>query len=627
MEDIVSAEIVIDGKDYPQHEIESISIQQQYNEHHTFQMRFHHASFDAFGAESINDSKSHLGKSITISFKGVSHMTGAETDYGVPFKGIITDFSIDNSTSDYAVSVISGYSPTILLDSGETNNSFLDAGLTKVVKDVSADVASNDLKIKVNPTKKSNIPYITQYRESNFAFIRRLAAEYGEDFFYDGSELNFGKPSGSKTYTFGVGVDLISFSFRSHVAPLSFKQNGYLSKEAKQLSKPSKSAQVAGLEAVGKHAVSISEQLFKAEATILSRRKFKEEKELEEAIKIDKSIRASGLVSVHGSVNQPMKLGAEVTINSPGAGGTVDVGKFTVTGLTHTMTGGLYVAEFEGIPSSITVMPNPYFKKPSAESQIGVVTDNEDPDKLGKVKVKMLWQADNQTTPFIRVLTPHGGTYGDNKKTRGSFFTPEIDDYVILGFTQNDPDRPFVLGTLQNGKAIDSAPNKNNSIKSISTRSGNIITFTDKEDAKEQEINIQTDPTNYISINLKNTDGTIKIYSSKAIEVNSGETIVVKAAKSIEMQGDKTVTVKSEKITIEASDSITMKANSKIDMSAADVKIEASNSFAVKANATAKIESVQTEIAGSASAKVKGAMLDLEGSAMANLKAALVKIN
>lgn len=614
----ISVDIVINGTSITP--FSQLSIRQLYNDHHYFELHFNHDVIETFGAVTFDKGKAYLGKPITINFNKLDKSAS-----DVSFKGIVTDIRFANHLSTLGDIIFSGYSPTILLEGGETNNSFLDAALTKVVKDITGTVASNDLSVKINPTKKSNIPYITQYRESNFAFIRRLAAEYGEDFFYDGNDLYFGKPTGGTTVKLQYPNDITDLNIRAHVAPVSFKQTSYLSKEAKPVFKPSKAQQVAGLDALGQHALTVSDQLFKSEMHVLTRRKFKDEKELEEAVKIDKSVRSADLVVLQGVSDSPeLKLGATLQVTAREA----DYGKYTVTSITHRTDGsGNYQNEFEAIPSSVTVMPNPYFKKPVAEPQIAVVTDNTDPDNLGKIKVKLLWQEDNQTTPFIRVLTPHGGTYTDGKKTRGNFFTPEVDDFVIVGFTQNDPDRPFVMGSLQNGKAIDSAPNKDNSIKSISTRSGNVITFTDKENAKEQEINIQTDPTNYISIHLKNSDGTIKIFSSKAIEVNSGETIVVKAAKSIEMQGDKTVTVKSEKISIEATDSITLKANSKIDISAADVKIEASNSFTAKATTSVKIEGMQTEVAGSMSTKIKGAMLDLEGSAMANLKAALVKIN
>lgn len=614
----ISVEITINGKKIVP--FSHLSIQQQFNEHHTFELRFNHDVVEANGALTLDKSKDYLGKPISIALNDFN-----KTKTENLFKGIVTDIRISNNMNSPGDVIFSGYSPTILLENGETNASHLERTLTQVAKDTATLVPSNDLAFTVNPVKKSPIPYIVQYRESGFAFIRRLAAEYGEHFFYDGSTLNFGKPSQAAELALQFPNDISDLSLRVKVAPVTFEQVGYLSKDDKKLLNASSSAQVAGLDALGKHALSTSEQIFKAKAGGLSKRKFKDAKELDESVKIAKSASAGGMVVLEASTDSPMvKLGATVHVTAE----KTDYGKFTVFAVHHHTDGfGNYHNEFEGVPSTIAVMPNQYFDKPVAEPQMAVVTDNKDPDNLGKIKVKMLWQKDAATTPFIRVMSPHGGTYGDGKKTRGSFFTPEVDDYVIVGFTQNDPDRPFVMGSIHNGKAIDSAPNSKNHIKSISTRSGNIINFFDKDDDKEREIRIQTDDTNYISINLKNSDGTIKIYSSKAIEVNSKETIVVKAGKSIEMQGDKTVTIKSEKISIEATDSVTIKANQKVEIKATDIIIDGSKSFAAKGGATVKIEGAQTEVSGSVTAKIKGAMLDLEGSAMANLKAALVKIN
>jgi hypothetical protein len=172
---------------------------------------------------------------------------------------------------------------------------------------------------------------------------------------------------------------------------------------------------------------------------------------------------------------------------------------------------------------------------------------------------------------------------------------------------------------VPHGKAIDSTPNSDNHIKTIRTRTGSTIYFHDKEDSKEQEIRIETDKGNYVSVLVKDNDGSIKIFSSKEIEVNSKEAITV--------QSGKTINVKSEKITVEATDSITIQANKKVEIKGAEVLVEGSNTFSAKGGTSAKMESAQTEVKGSASAKVSGATLDLEGSAMANLKAALVKIN
>jgi uncharacterized protein involved in type VI secretion and phage assembly len=616
----INVEILINGKEIKP--FTSLSLRQAFNEHHYFELRFNHDVIEKSGAQTIDKSKDFLGKPISITFNDLK-----KSKPGNVFKGIVTDVHFSNSISSSGDIVFSGYSPSILLDAGEANSSHLARTLNQVIKSVSEHVAANDLNIKINPAKKSAIPYIVQYRESNFDFIRRLAAEYGEHFFYDGSALNFGKPAQASEITLKYPEDISDLSLRLRVAPVGTEQISYLSKDDRKIQKVSNGAQVTGLDTLGKHALSASERIFSGAGTTLSRRKFLDEKELEESVKIAKSTAAAGLTILTATSDTPyIKPGTTVHVTAK----DTDYGKFSVLAVHHHTDGlGNYHNEFEGLPSSVAVMPSRYYEKPIAEPQIGKVTDIKDPDKLGKVKVQLLWQKDPATTPYIRVLTPHGGTYGDGKKTRGHFFTPEVGDFVVVGFTQNDPDRPFVMGALPHGKSIDAAASTDkNEIKSISTRSGNIISFIDKDSAKEREIRIQTDDTNYISINLKDKDGTIKIYSSKAIEVNSKETIVVKSGKSIDVQGDKTINVKSEKITIEATDTISIKANKKVEIQATDVSIQGSNGFEAKGGATAKVEGAQLELSGSAKTAVKGgAQLELQGGAMASLKAGIVQIN
>ncbi len=611
----ISVEITANGK--PLSPFSALSLRQQINGHHYFEIRMNHDVLETLGTLHLDQSKNLLGKPLNIAFNNLSK-TGTENT----FKGIVTDIRISNSLHSPGDLIVSGYSTTILLENGETNASYLNVPLSQIVSKTAA--GASGLTVKANPAKKSSLPYVVQYRESNFAFLRRLAAEYGEHFYYDGIALAFGKPSGAPTVELKYPNDISNLSLQMRLAPVTFEQLSHLSKEDKVVNASSGSEEVSGLDAYGKFALSASASAFSVKSSTLSKRKFLDQKEMNEAVKTAKSTRAADLVVLQATTDAPsVKVGATIHVTALDK----DYGKFLVTSVHHHTDGmGNYHNEVEGVPAMLAVLPNPHYHKPIAEAQIGIVADNKDPDNRGRVKVKLHWQKDNQTTPFVRVLTPNGGSNG-KKITRGHFFTPEVGDHVMVGFAQNDPDRPFVIGALQHGKAINSSPNNDNHYKSISTRSGNLIHFLDKDKEKEQEIHIETTDKNFITINVKNGDGTIKIFSSKAIEVNSKETIVVKSGKSIDVQGDKTIHVKSENITIEATDSIVMKANKKIEMKAMDVQIEGSKGFEAKGGANAKLEGAQTEVSGSVSAKVKGAMLDLEGSAMANLKAAIVKIN
>ena len=111
-----------------------------------------------------------------------------------------------------------------------------------------------------------------------------------------------------------------------------------------------------------------------------------------------------------------------------------------------------------------------------AEPAIAIVTDNKDPSKLGRVKLKIPVLSDDDTTFWVPVAMHGAG------KNRGWFFIPEVNDEVLVVFEHGDANRPIVLGALWNGK--DKPPDKNpggNPRRVIKSRQGNKITFDDDQ--------------------------------------------------------------------------------------------------------------------------------------------------
>jgi uncharacterized protein involved in type VI secretion and phage assembly len=108
------------------------------------------------------------------------------------------------------------------------------------------------------------------------------------------------------------------------------------------------------------------------------------------------------------------------------------------------------------------------------EAVIGIVTDNKDPSKLGRVKVKFPVLSDQDTSWWSPIVMLGAG------KNRGWFFIPEKDDEVLCIFEHGDLTRPLVIGALWNGK--DKPADKNdgkNERRVIKSRQGNKITFDD----------------------------------------------------------------------------------------------------------------------------------------------------
>jgi uncharacterized protein involved in type VI secretion and phage assembly len=77
---------------------------------------------------------------------------------------------------------------------------------------------------------------------------------------------------------------------------------------------------------------------------------------------------------------------------------------------------------------------------------VAIVTANDDPDKLGRVKVQYPTLGGEVESGWARVVR------GASGKERGVVALPEVNDEVVVGFEHGDVRRPFVLGALFNGK-------------------------------------------------------------------------------------------------------------------------------------------------------------------------------
>lgn len=79
---------------------------------------------------------------------------------------------------------------------------------------------------------------------------------------------------------------------------------------------------------------------------------------------------------------------------------------------------------------------------------VAIVTNNRDPEKLGRLKVRFPWLSDVNESAWARLCTPLAG------KGRGFYYLPEIDDEVLVAFEFGDINRPIILGSLWTGEHI-----------------------------------------------------------------------------------------------------------------------------------------------------------------------------
>lgn len=196
---------------------------------------------------------------------------------------------------------------------------------------------------------------------------------------------------------------------------------------------------------------------------------------------------------------------------------------------------------------------------------VGIVTNNKDPDGLGRVKVKFPTRSGENESYWARIATLMAG------KGRGSFFVPEVEDEVLVVFEQNNINYPYIIGCLWNGEDRPPISNNdgNNNIRMIQSRSGHKIVFNDDGKKKQEKIEIKTKAGHHIV--LDDSAGSEKIEIKDKTGKNS---VVIDSVKnSISIESGLTLKIKSQTIEIEAGTMLTIKAGAILTIKGAMVKI------------------------------------------------------
>ena len=189
---------------------------------------------------------------------------------------------------------------------------------------------------------------------------------------------------------------------------------------------------------------------------------------------------------------------------------------------------------------------------------VGIVTDNQDPKDLGRVKLQFPWRDADDESYWARIATEMAG------EEYGTYFLPEVEDEVLVAFENGDIHKPFVIGSLWNGEQKPPQKNSNgkNDTREIRSRSDHKVAFDDADDGG---ITIQTSAGNEIviddsgdsetivvrdengdnSLAIDSGKGSVKVDAKKELEL-SAQNITINGTKSVDISGNKGVTVQSK---------------------------------------------------------------------------------
>jgi len=611
MEKKLISEINIEGKAITH--FASFSLQQKFNEHHYFELRFNHDQMGAPGLVSLNDSRDFVGKTLTASF-------GHTPDKLQNFAGLVTKVELAQSHGYHGLLIVSGYSPTILIDRGPDLGSYLNKSLDDIVKLATSDTPANDLKIVSKASRTAPIDYLIQYRESDFDFLNRLSGEYHEWFFYDGEQLNFGKPDEQKEVALFYGRDIQNLQYAMELAPIKNKRFAYNPKQDEMLSsespgKPDGNPDLA-------HAIQASNTVYSKTFNQPSLIRVDNNGDIKSYVENEEKANVSGLLRINATGdNAELTIGsiAEITMSLKQelAFVTDSLGKFLITNISHNIDGtGKYHNTFEGLVSTTERILVKNFSKPNPDIQLADVIDNADPQGQGRIKVKFKWQCQtNDVTEWLRVITPDAGSSDKVSKNRGFTFIPEKGDQVVVAFEEGNIARPIVMGSVFHGK-IGSGGGDTNKTKSLTTRSGNTIIMNDSDgsiNVKDPSGNVITmhgngqvtlTAPNSFTINTK--DFVVNASNSIAINAQPGEegggegTIAISAKKTIAATAD------TEGITIDATEmgvAITGKT---------DVSVESTTASATFAgNTDTTIDGADVKMSGTTTIRISSSDTDI----------------
>jgi uncharacterized protein involved in type VI secretion and phage assembly len=198
---------------------------------------------------------------------------------------------------------------------------------------------------------------------------------------------------------------------------------------------------------------------------------------------------------------------------------------------------------------------------------VGVVTNNKDPEKLGRVKIKLPTRLGEKETDWARIVTPMAG------KKMGMFFLPEVGDEVLVTFREGDMREPYVIGSLWNNEEIPPENNEDgkNNIRKIKSRAGHEITITD--DDSEGSIEIKTKNGNAIRI-LDKGNGKVEINDKSG----ANKITIDGDKKAVSVEGDGKIQLKSKTCTINVDgngSAVEVKSNTKVAIESTTVEINA----------------------------------------------------
>lgn len=460
--------------------------------------------------------------------------------------------------------------------------------------------------------------YIFQQNVSDYEFLRERARRVGYDFYVDNQTLYFKRPhqTTGQTTMLEWGVNLKRFRLRTTLAePVStVRVHGWDPKAKRvilgQASSPNGIPKIAG----------------KKDGKALAATTWSQQTEFDV---VDEWVASAGdaqslaqayidelggsFIEAEGECDgaPDVRPGREVKVDRVG---DRFKGTYYVTAAHHSFSteGGLRTrfsvrSRRAGTVSELVDATRP--RTTINGPVIGIVTNINDPEKKGRIKVKFPWLSDTDESHWARLATPLTG------KARGFNFLPEVNDEVLVDFVQGDINHPYIIGGLWNGLdeppvppslpggrdaeiLIGGAKVKNRLMKSTK---GNMLIFNDSDNApgvflvgssgayvmvddeNGKEKIALTDKTKQDRIEIRSQDQSIWIEAQGPIHIKAQGNISIETQGNLEAKATGNATIEAQgNLTAKANGNASVEASANLTLKGANVSIEAMGQLNVK---------------------------------------------
>jgi phage protein D/phage baseplate assembly protein gpV len=455
-----------------------------------------------------NENYFNIGDQITIGFEAGTtedpEFLLSEIEHRL-IEGEITGIEVKFVTASTAHLIVRGYDASHRLHRGRYNRSFLNCTDTDIVRRI-----AQEARIRIGQLDASGVShdYVFQENQTNMEFLRERAARIGFELFVQGKKLYFRKPKSEESLKLEWLKDIKSFDVRvtsaEQVSSVQVNSWDYINK--KLISETASKQELVtdtgngdGSSISQKFKMKQSPKMIVVDQPVNSSR---EAKQMAQALCNELS---GEFVTADAKAmgNPKIRPGKVVTLENMG---TRYSGDYYVTGTSHCYIHGNYTTDFtvrglrEG--SLLSTLPPKTHLQPGQTLLVGLVTKNNDPKGMGRVKVKFPTLTTEHESNWARVV----GLGAADK--RGFYCLPEIDDEVLVGFEHGDIHRPYVVGGVWNGRdktvetVANTVKNRKVRVRTIKTRTGHTIQFVEEDDkGSKAGIHIKTNSGHKIDLN------------------------------------------------------------------------------------------------------------------------------